>query len=342
MHHSDVFIPVFAEVLPSVLDQLLAPTLAMRSNALHALGGFALGFAQCTPSIVHEEVTSMVIDFLLTPPDAMEKPPNDKEAASKIITPIVRTLRTTLVATSPKAAAQGPVWAWCVLACFTVLLGPALFKEEKVMRAVMALQALGMRHSRSSIRGLGCLAWRPVTWAYMQQWGQQKDMLDINAKPWLGVRSVLDLGAGVSIIGALLATDVKPSLLPKTEIDPQLVYAIDILSAMSIKGGLTCKEAMDTLSRLVSGKPHETKWDPLKLLPTDLFSTINGLQAADFTKLAQVLRPILNACPGVEDVRPLTTGEIADARVWLALADTWKDGLKSLQMSWEMDVPVSC
>lgn len=312
----------------------------MRSNALHALGGFALSFARCAPSAIHEEVTALIIDFVTVIPTEQEDQPSIGDVgSSSSITPIVRTLRTTLGATCPKAAAQGPVWAWCVIACFTVLLGPALFKEERVMRAMMALQALGMRHSRSSVRGLGCLVWRAVTWAYMQQFGHRGQVLDINSKAWLGVRSVLDLGAGVSTIGALLAADVNSPAAP--DINPRLVFAIDILGAMSSKGGLTCKEAMDTLSQLVCpATPHDSEWDPLKLLPMELFASLNGLQTVEFARLAQVVRPILSKCPGVEDVRPLSVEEIADERVWHALMDTWKDGIKSLQMSWEMELPV--
>ena len=345
MRYPEIFVPAFAEILPSVLDNLLAFTLVMRSNALNALGGFALGFAQCTPSAMHEDVTALVIEFLTVPPsddDDDDAPRLNEVGSSKNITPIVRTLRTTLAATAPKAAAQGPVWAWGLLACFAVLLGPALFKEERVMRTMMALQALGMRHPRSSIRGLGCLVWRSVTWAWMQQFGQRSEpVLDINSKAWLGVRSVNDLGAGVATIGALLAAEEKPRS-SAGDINPRLVYAIDVLGAMSSKGGLTCKEAMDTLSQLVCPATSESpEWDMLRLLPLELFSSLNGLQAADFNRLAQVVRPILNKCPTIEDLRPLTVEEIADERVWQALKETWKDGIKSLQIAWGMEIPVS-
>ena len=44
MHSPSVFVPAFAELLPSILTSLThAPTLALRAMAAHALGGLALG-----------------------------------------------------------------------------------------------------------------------------------------------------------------------------------------------------------------------------------------------------------------------------------------------------------
>lgn len=81
---------------------------------------------------------------------------------------LVRTLRTTLQGLEPKHAAQGPVWAFTVLAHLIVLLGPTVYLHGELTRVVMALFSLGMRHPKSSVRGLGCLAWRAMTWAYFR------------------------------------------------------------------------------------------------------------------------------------------------------------------------------
>lgn len=56
LHQPTTFIPAFVELLPSILANLLAPTLALRTQACHALGGFVLGSVSLPPSSVHVRI----------------------------------------------------------------------------------------------------------------------------------------------------------------------------------------------------------------------------------------------------------------------------------------------
>ncbi|KAG1768267.1 hypothetical protein EV702DRAFT_1203355 [Suillus placidus] len=86
VYQPSTFVPAFTELLPSILANLLAPTLLLRTQACHALGVAAfLTTTQRSPS-PHKTPTKPSLDPI-----------------------IVRTLRTTLNALEPQHAAQGPV-----------------------------------------------------------------------------------------------------------------------------------------------------------------------------------------------------------------------------------------
>ncbi|KZT11950.1 uncharacterized protein LAESUDRAFT_746733 [Laetiporus sulphureus 93-53] len=347
--HPSVFVPAFTELLPAMLSNLLAPTLVLRTQACHALGGFALAAASIPLSEVHTRISNIVASRFISPgtSNGFMSPLKDST--------IIRTLRTTLVATDPKHPAQGPVWAWSVIANFVVLLGPAVYSDERLMRAITALFALGMRHQKSSVRALGCLAWRCMTWAYFHapliQLKPLEDESDASSssetsdgeeqskraeedheeKPdWKVVQSVVDMGAGVATIGALLAGESTDEL--------SLRRALGLLRGMSKKGGQTCKDALETAWRLV-GLEEANPWDAQRLLARGLFCAIPGLLTVEYKALTQAVRPLLDQCTGVEDVRPLTREEIALEWVFDSLLDVWKEGLSALRLSWGSDIP---
>ncbi|KAI0250945.1 hypothetical protein BJV78DRAFT_1282854 [Lactifluus subvellereus] len=49
VHEPSVFLSAFTELLPSILENVLAPLLALRIHACHAPGGLALGVSQIPP-----------------------------------------------------------------------------------------------------------------------------------------------------------------------------------------------------------------------------------------------------------------------------------------------------
>lgn len=336
-----LFVPAFTELLPSILSNLLAPTVVLRSQACHALSGFAFAVASIPSSAIHTRISDLVVDHLTTSPartpiGGLSSPIKDP--------PLIRTLRTTLGNTGPSHPAQGPVWAWCVMASLIVLMGPAVYTDDRITRALTALVSLGMRHEKSSVRALGCLTWRCMVWAYfhdrlprLNDGENVETMLYMTQKykqrlneVWKVVQSVVDLGAGVSMIGALLAG-------PSTD-KRSLKRALDVLGEMSKKGGQTCKDALETAVSLVSPEPR-AEWNARKLLPPGLFFNMPGLLTAEYTSLPYTVKPLFEECTQIEDIRPLTTDELALGWVFNSLMDVWREGLAALKLTWGCEIP---
>ncbi|KAI8994258.1 hypothetical protein BD414DRAFT_436966 [Trametes punicea] len=358
LHQPSIFVPAFVPLLPAVLSNLLAPTLVLRNQACHALGGYALAVASLPPSEVHTRVSTVVAARLVKQVDTNGPLSPLRKAA--LASPskdslLVRTLRTTLQATEPKHAAQGPVWAFSVIAHLIVLLGPTVFLHNELTRVIMALFSLGMRHPKSSIRGLGCLAWRAMTWAYFRpphvkltittetddedaESATEDDLIEERKRheqallaSFKYLPAVIDMGAGISTIGALLGQEFTD--------DIHIRGALRVLRAMSKKGGQTCKDAMDVAQHLLgsASSPHQPlvpDWEHRKLLPPGLFSANPGLLTAEWKTLSASVKGVLEQCPQVTDIRPLTLEEIATEGLWDEFLAVWKDGLSVLRLQW--------
>ncbi|KAI0372272.1 hypothetical protein BV20DRAFT_1120079 [Pilatotrama ljubarskyi] len=358
LYQPSIFVPAFAPLLPAVLSNLLAPTLVLRNQACHALGGFALAVASLPPSEAHTRISTAVAARLVKRIDVTGALSPSKKAvlaSPSSDTPLVRTLRTTLQTTDPKHAAQGPVWAFSVIAHLVVLLGPTVYLHSEVTRTIMALFSLGMRHPKSSVRGLGCLAWRAMTWAYFRpshvkltvmtetddeddESATEDDLVEERKKHQEALRacfrylsSVVDMGAGIGTVGALLGQDV-------TE-DAHLRGVMRVLRAMSKKGGQTCKDAMDVARHLLgcavsSDQQPAPEWEHRKLLAPGLFSANPGLLTAEWKTLSACVKSVLEQCPHIADIRPLTLEEIAADGMWDEFLAVWKDAVSVLRLQW--------
>jgi hypothetical protein len=153
-----------ADLLLSLFSNPLASTLALRTQTCHALGGFVLGSTPMPLSTAHTRISNTITAYLTTiaPFHNTTSPLKATDVA------IIRTLRTTIANTEPLHVAQGPVWAISILVSMVVLLGSKLCADQKVNRIVSSLICLGMRHPKSSVRALCCIAWWSITWVYFQ------------------------------------------------------------------------------------------------------------------------------------------------------------------------------
>lgn len=355
--------PAFASIVDGILDNLLAPTLAMRNQACHALGGLAVAAASLPPSEAHTRMSVAVASRLTRSQEPSATTPTRRKLdLSPSKDPVlIRTLRTTLQAVDPKHAAQGPVWAFSVIAHLIVLLGPMVYLHSELTRTITALFLLGMRHSKSSVRGLGCLAWRSMTWAFFRSphvsltidadtdgeddsateddvAAERKDHEDALRASLKLLPTIVELGAGVATIGALLGVEV---------VESQVFGALRVLRTMSRKGGQTCKDAMDMARHLLSAaavshdRSSEKEWDHHKLLAPDFFSANPGLLTAEWKTLSSAVNPLLAQCPQISDVRTLSRDEITSQSLWDGFLAIWKDGLSVLRLSWgSEEVPV--
>ncbi|KAH7921313.1 hypothetical protein BV22DRAFT_1132369 [Leucogyrophana mollusca] len=343
IYQPSTFIPAFTELLPSILANLLASTLVLRTQACHALGGFVLGSIALPPSYIHTRISNMVSTFLTTPSTSTSPRKSPSNPSDPVI---IRTLRTTLNAVEPAYCAQGPVWALSVLASFIVLLGPAVCTDVQLTRIVSALLQLSMRNKKSSVRGLACLLWRCVAWSYFrsplvrssEEEGEDEREDDVDEKEanlardnfWRLVKSVVDMGAGVSTVAALLAD---------CDDEDRLMKALALVKAMIKKGGQTCGDGMEIVKLFVSFEASEEAWHINKLLPPSLFSASPGLLTADFTSLAASVKPIFEECPQLSDVRSLTREELSKDWVFDEVVDIWRSGIGCLEIPDDSGTP---
>lgn len=269
-----------------------------------------------------------------------------KKSPSKLLeAPIVRTLRTTMVATDPTNVAQGPVWAISVLSCFVVLLGSKLYTNQKLGRLVCSLLTLASSHKKSTVRGLLCVAWRAVTWAYAApplpvEMGEESEVEEGNevVKPetlskeslWRILVTVVDCQAGVATIAALMAEESEEGLQ----------RTFQVLCAMINKAGKTCGDAVAILQHLLCFESRPREWDINHLIPESLFSSNPGLLTADFKNLSAAVQPLLQQVPTVDDIRCLTREEVAMGWVFDGLISVWWTALGLLEIDDE-GLPVS-
>ncbi|KAG8214607.1 hypothetical protein J3R82DRAFT_9677 [Butyriboletus roseoflavus] len=339
LHHPTTFIPAFTELLPSILANLLAPTLGLRSQACHALGGFVLGCVSLPPSSVHARISNIVSTFLTT---VVTSSPRRSPAKPGTEPGIIRTLRTTLNTVDPHHVAQGPVWALSVLASLIVLLGPSLCADVRLTRTVSALLSLAMRNKKSSVRALACLLWRCVTWTYLrpplelypedgeghEEVDEDQDTQLARESFWKLVKSVVDMGTGVSTVAALLGDDCDD--------DDRLRKALWLVKIMVNKGGQTTLDAIDIAKILVNCENNGKSWSLNNLLPHSLFSSNPGLLTSDYKTLSTAVKPIFDECPQLNDIRPLTRDQLSRDWVFNELIEIWKATLGCL------DVPDDC
>jgi hypothetical protein len=279
---------------------------------------------------------------------------------------LVKTLRTTLATPDPSCAAQGPVWALCTLAALIVLLGPALVTSTKLTNVIKALLAVSVRHKKSSVRALACVVWRPLAWAYFrppfprmsdneeQDW-ENEQMTKAAAwtlpeeirrdEFWKIATTMMDMGAGVGTVGALLAHN--------SDDERGVSRAIALLDAMVRRGGSMCHDAVQTLCRLVSvpvaksngvvgaDEEEDSEWNWGKMLPIGLFSADPGLLTIEFASLSEEVRQVLKQTATVADVRGLSATELWMPGVMDGLIKVWRVALTQVCLSWDAELPVS-
>lgn len=196
MYEPSVFVPAFSVLLESILSNLLAPSVAIRTQACHALGGLAYASTRIPVSQVHTYMSDIISNLLR--PAKTTSPVRTTPSSPSKDPAIIRTVRTTLEAQDPPCASHGPVWGFSVLAHFVVLLGPALRMSKPLQRVFSAMFSLAMRHPFKPVRMLGCAVWRVVIWSYFRpppvSSSEDAELEDgTMAKPYEGLDDEIDL-----------------------------------------------------------------------------------------------------------------------------------------------------
>ncbi|KAG6853573.1 hypothetical protein C0991_003169 [Blastosporella zonata] len=329
VHLPAVFVPAFTHsLLPSVLASLLAPTLALRTNAAHAIGGFVIGATSLPNAPIHSEISSIVLKYITTlpPPRAASASPTKQTSSTKPsvspikpgLTPqtptkpqeptIIRTLRTTLQSIDPAHVAHGPVWAICVLSALIVLLGPAAMRVPYLR----VLVQLGNRHKNRNVRALTAAMWRCVIWVYVRprlvaatdEDGEdevdEKDVeRDVRLRDewWKIVASVVELETGVCAIAATIGSGNAgvPVYEPGQWVDARLSF--------EEREEQPLKRALDLLFTMATkdAPTRESAVDTLKAL-LGLPQSLENLQMAmdhEAKEKSLVPRSLFSALPGL-------------------------------------------
>lgn len=251
----------------------------------------------------------------------------------------------------PEQPAQGPVWALCVLASFVVLLNNRLCTNLQANRTLCDLLSQGLRHKKSSVRALTCLAWRCLSWAYLQPPlpvdTEEESEVDEEIKDQTGrtkraqctvMLSVLECQTGIVNIAALLGDPTSRNT------EEPLLLSLELLKSMAAKSGHLCYDATQTMMQMVSSlhgeQDEQDSWNHNLLLPKSLFSTSNSLFTTEYKNLTQAIRPLFENLASVGDVRPLTREELTRDWVLVGLMTAWKSALGHLELSDEADLPV--
>lgn len=230
------------------------------------------------------------------------------------------------------------MWALSVLASIIVLLGPVVCTDVRLARIVSALLSLAMRNKKSSVRALASLLWRCIAWAYLQPSlelysegsdsqedvdGEQDTVL-ARESFWKVVKSVVDMGTGVSTVAALLGDD--------SDDEERLRKALGLVKTMLNKGGQTTLDAIDITKILVSCENSGKPWSSNNLLPHSLFSSNPGLLTADYKSLSTIVRPIFEECPQLNDIRPLARDQLSKDWVFDELIEIWRASLHCVEI----------
>lgn len=329
------------------MDNLLAPTLALRQQACQALSGIVLGLLSIPRSStsIHSRISGIVTDYVtqVPEPQSPKQIPSARPSPSKLFQEplIYRTLRATLMATEPVHASKGPVWALIVLACFVVLLGPTLIENIKIFRSFSTLLSLSMRHKKSSVRALGCLVWRCVAWAYFLSGSEDTretslahDMLeDKRESIWKILMNVVDVQNGVAFIAAILGEET-------IDTSDALSRIMCVLSNMLTKQ-MNVVDVIAIMKRILSLETAEVPWTATKLIMPAIFSADPGLLSVEYRSLSVAINDMLLSQPPIEDVRYLTKEEIAQEWVFDGMIKLWKQTLANLRKFDESEVSVS-
>ncbi|KAJ3914040.1 hypothetical protein F5877DRAFT_51235 [Lentinula edodes] len=321
------FVPAFVILTDSILRNLLAPTLTLRVQACHALGGLAQGVISIPLSHIHSRISLQIVQFLLTPSTrASPKKKSGSPTPATQESDICRTLRTTLNTEDPLHVAQGPVWALHVLGCFIVLLGSAFKTDMRLVRTITNLLTLTMRHKKVAVRKLACVVWRSITWSWHQlplpSLGDEEctvvpsksEQQMVSKKQWCLIELVLNMGVGVGTCCAIVGNELGPAERIRLE---------RILTLMMNRGDDSRDCALRCIKQLVSLEQRVSSWDIDNLLSRNFLSGIPGVLNADYQDLTRPLQNILEELPHVRDLRPLNKDELLELDTMGLFLELW-------------------
>ncbi|KAF5382309.1 hypothetical protein D9757_008473 [Collybiopsis confluens] len=333
LHNPPVFVPAFRHLLDSILHNILSPSLNLRIQATHALGGLAYASTTLPISQVHKDLSTWVVEYLLASPKRVS--PSKKSGSPTPATQesdICRTLRTTLNVEDPVHVTHGPVWALHVLGSFIVLLGSAFRTDVRVCRAISSLLILTLRHKKVSVRKLACVVWRMVVWSWHQyilpspadgDGGPKRPAA--SQSQWGLIETVLTWGVGVGTCYAIVGSELG---------SVELVRLDRIFTLMVNKNEEARNDVLQCIIQLVDferqqqkQKQEQVDWELDKLLSPSFMSGMGDILAVEFQDLSRSVSIIRTELPDVRDLRGLTREELVELGTMGLFLDQWSSAI---------------
>ncbi|TRM64183.1 hypothetical protein BD626DRAFT_456663 [Schizophyllum amplum] len=348
IYQPDIFVPAFSTILSSVLDAVVGPSLNFRVLACHALGGLAFGASCVQRDHVHTHLADTVITHLQKKcPVSPHKTSASPTSPAIQESPIEKAIRTTIRANTDDAVhiGQTPIWGLCTLASLIVLLGPAVFTDNKIFNIVNSKLTMACNVKKSSVRVLTMAVVRALIWAAFQppfllhpddedEDGLSEHALsaDDDERRWRSISRYAG-ACGPAAIG----TSLCASLLGQEDTtDQDIRRALDVLADMARKPNLS--GCVNLLGRMLdSAAPTDSvqSWDPTHLLAEDLFSAYPGLLTSDYNNLKEPVQTVCTQAPVLEDIMPLARDQVLQPWVLEAAESIWLESLKHAKIEGE-------
>ena len=202
-----------------------------------------------------------------------------------------------------------------------MLMNERVVRDGRIGRAMSGLVSLAMRHRKASVRGLACLVWRVLAWAWCQprlpvdsregeeeigdEEGEDKARKESARERkgreqwWELVVSVPELEMGVCTVVALLGgasgCDGWRSFEGAGE-GVVVKKVLEVMKMMTQRDGKTGLQALDVLKQLVGVGRSRSSRRPREC------DEEQDQEQGDSRKLSLVPRPLFSALPGLLSV----------------------------------------
>ncbi|KAG6871304.1 hypothetical protein C0995_006198 [Termitomyces sp. Mi166 len=324
VHLPSVFIPAFTNaLLPSMLASLLAPSVAIRTHAVHALGEFVIGTTSIPNSPVHAQISNKVLKYIMTlpSPHAMPSPTKRASPTKPSFSPIpqtptkaqepsiIRTLHTTLQVTEPAHVTHGS------LRC----------------------------DARPAPEG-ACPAWNEKQESQYENGEEELDEREMEREVklrdewWKVIASVMEMETGVCAIAMMIGSGnvgvpvyepgqwVDARLSAEEREEQPLRRALEVLCAMAGKEAPTRESAVDTMCVMV-GMPLSMRRENVEAREYEKEERMLVLRGAvddGVWTVKEGVRVLFDETPKVEDVRVLREVEMRKVWVWEGIVRAWR------------------
>ncbi|CAL1712298.1 unnamed protein product [Somion occarium] len=332
--HPLIFLEPLANLLESVLAQLVFPHPMVRVAAAHALGGYTLAVTTCSRSIP-SSLLSRIADQISTSAQSQLKPRKLK---------IPSTTKTLLSyfcqitsSAEPDNCLSDAFWAYSILASFIVLSDGRIFCIPRMLKAVIDSMSGLHKHFGRGVSQTHLAVWRCLIWALLRlrhHIDEQQSKSNAEAStaqtgvsskwtPALDfVRQDLEFGNGSALICYLM--NQCPTATTEDVPDYNDIFVTSTLKVLDTMINHSHREvrndAIAFLARLTCGlsSPHSTEWEDARIVSHALLSG-----SALYGYLENTSCFAVDADP--RHIRPLSENEVVAH--WGDLLVIWKTAM---------------